>query len=342
MTTLYVTHPRYIEHTLPGHPEHAGRIEAVWEGLETTGLAARMTQQPATEVTDELLRSVHQPAHLDLLARTSGQRMYLDSDTYLGPTSYEIARLSAGGAVDVVRAVMSSGAANGLAVTRPPGHHAEPGRAMGFCLLSNIAIAARYAQQAHGLERILIVDYDVHHGNGTEAVFYDDNTVFFISLHQSGIFPGTGAVGHTGSGVGKGYTLNVPLVGGNGDSNYAALFEQVVWKAAQQFQPQLILVSAGHDAHWRDPLASMRLTLKGYAHLAAECILMAKELCDGKIVFVMEGGYDLDVLGDGWCNIARLLLGDREMVDPIGEPPGNPAEPNIAPLIEHLQQLHGL
>lgn len=342
MTTLYVTHPRYTEHHLAGHPEHAGRVQAVWQRLEQSGLAARLQHQEATSAADALLLAVHSPTYLDLLARTHGQNMHLDLDTYVGPTSYEIARLSAGGMVDAVGAVLSGTADNAMAITRPPGHHAVPERAMGFCLLSNVAIAARYAQQAFKLERILIVDYDVHHGNGTEAVFLEDHSVYFISMHQAGIYPGTGGIGSIGSGAGKGFTLNIPLIAGNGDGNYAAVFEQIVWTAAERFQPQLILVSAGHDAHWADPLAGMRLTLKGYAHLARECMLMAQEFCDGRIVFAMEGGYDLDALGWGWCNIAHALLGDPDVHDPLGAPPGNAAEPNIAPLIDHVQKLHRL
>lgn len=342
MTTVYVTHPRCTEHDLSGHPEHAGRMRAVWQRLDETGLAARLKQQQATLISDDMILAVHTPAYLNLLARTSGQTMHLDLDTYVGPTSYEIARLSAGGVVDAVCAVMSGEAHNGFAITRPPGHHALPDRAMGFCLLSNVAIAVRQAQKAFGVQRILIVDYDVHHGNGTEAAFYEDDAVFFISTHQAGIYPGTGGIGSIGSGAGRGSTLNIPLIAGNSDANFAAIFEQIVWPAAQRFQPELILVSAGHDAHWADPLAGMRLSLKGYAHLARECVLMAKELCGGRIVFVMEGGYDLDVLGWGWCNIAHALLGDPDTHDPVGAPPGSAAEPNIALLIDHLQKMHNL
>lgn len=342
MTTCYVTHPRYTEHNLPGHPEHAGRIEAVWQHLETTGLAARLMQRTATEVSLDVLRTVHKQAYLDQLARTSGQAQHLDLDTYVGPTSYEVARLSAGGVVDAVHAVLSGTADNALAITRPPGHHAVPGRAMGFCLLSNIAAAARYAQQAHELTRIMIVDYDVHHGNGTQAVFFDDNTVFFLSVHQSMIFPMSGDVAEIGAGPGEGCTLNIPLVAGSSDSNYAALFEQIVWPAAERFRPDLLLVSVGHDAHWADPLANMRLSLKGYAHLARECLSMARQLCGGRIVFVMEGGYDLEVLGAGWANIARILLGDTAVDDPLGQPPAGRTEPNIQPLIDYIQTLHGL
>ncbi len=342
MATLYVTHPRYTEHDLPGHPEHAGRIEAVWKRLDADGLTARMRKVEASMIDRALLETVHTPAYLDLLERTSGQdRLFrLDADTYICPTSYEVARLSAGGTVDAVTAVITGTANNAIAIVRPPGHHAMPDRGMGFCLLSNIAIATRYAEQVHGLRRILIVDYDVHHGNGTEAALYDDGGSLFISTHQWPLYPGTGTLSDIGEGAGRGLNVNIPMPGGQGDGNYAAVFEQIIWPLAQRYAPELILVSVGHDAHWRDPLASMRLSLKGYAHLARELTLMAQQLCEGKIVFLMEGGYDLDALSYGWSNIARVLLGDDRIQDPLG--PSGDAEPNIERLIERVQQIHGL
>jgi acetoin utilization deacetylase AcuC-like enzyme len=344
MTTIYVTHPRYPEHDMPGHVERADRVRAVWTRLGEAGLTARMRKVEATPADLEILRAVHTPAYLELLHQTAAydRLVRLDADTYVTPTSYEIALLAAGGVVDAVRAVLAGDADNGLAVVRPPGHHAMPDRAMGFCLIGNIAAAARYAQQVHHIERILIVDYDVHHGNGTEAMFYHDPSVLFTSIHEWPLYPGTGVVTDVGSGLGKGYTINVPVSAGSGDANYAAIFEQVIWPAALRFKPELILVSVGHDAHWLDPLANIRLTLKGYAHLAREVLLMAKQLCGGKIVFVMEGGYELDVLSYGMVNVAHALLGDEETVDPIGQPPGGAHGPDIVRLIERVQWIHGL
>ncbi len=342
MTTIYVTHPRYTEHDYPGHPEYADRIRAVWKRLDESGLSARMRAVEAGAASVDLVRAVHTPDYIDLLERVSamGRTVHLDADTYAGPDAFEIARLSAGGAVDAVDAVLSGNADNGLAAIRPPGHHAMPDHGMGFCLIGNIAIAARYAQQ-HGVERVLIVDYDVHHGNGTEAMFYDDPSVLFISTHQYPLYPGTGAATDIGAGGGEGYTINIPLPPGSGDANYATVFEQIVWRAAERFAPQLILVSAGFDAHWRDPLAGMRLTLDGYAHLTREVLRMAEQLCGGKVVFVLEGGYDLDALAYGVSNVARLLLGD-EAVDPLGAPPNQRPEPDIAPLLALLKRLHKL
>lgn len=344
MTTLYVTHSRYPEHEMPGHPERPDRIRSVWKRLDEAGLSARMRRAEATEATVEQILAVHTQGYVNILERTAmlDRLARLDADTYVQPTSYEIARLSAGGVVDAVRAVCAGEVDNALAAVRPPGHHAMPDRGMGFCLIGNIAVAARYAQKTHGIQKVLIVDYDVHHGNGTEAMFYDDPSVLFISTHEWPLYPGTGALTDTGSGAGKGATINIPLPAGQGDRNYAAVFEQIVWPAARRFQPELILVSVGHDAHWVDPLASMRLSLTGYAHLAREMIRMAGELCGGKVVFVMEGGYDLDALSYGMANIARALLGDTDTDDPLGPPGDGRREPDIAPFIARVQAIHGL
>lgn len=343
MTTVYVTHPRYDEHDQNGHPEHAGRIHAVWGLLEKSGLASRLETRTATSAPVDLIRTVHTDGYIQQLEETAGNEFItrLDADTYLVPTSYEIARLSAGGVVDAVEAVLSGQAANSLAVVRPPGHHAMPDRAMGFCLIGNIAVAARYAQQAHGLQRVLIVDYDVHHGNGTEAMFYEDPSVYFISTHQWPLYPGTGALTDTGRGAGVGTTLNLPLPAHTGDTGYNAVFEQVIEPAIRRFQPELILVSVGHDAHWRDPLAHMRLSLNGYAQLAERMKRMADELCGGKVVFVMEGGYDLEVLAHGMTNIARVLVGEP-VEDPIGAGPTMPPEPDLSAIIAKARSIHNL
>lgn len=344
MTTLYATHPRYVEHDIPDHPERPERVIAAWEQIETSGLAARMTRLNVQPVTDEQILLVHTPEHMDNLNRISrlsdGQMAMFDGDTLALRVTPDVARLSAGGVVQMVDTIVRGDAHNGLAVVRPPGHHALPGRGMGFCILGNIAIAARSAQKQHGVERVLIVDYDVHHGNGTQDMFYDDPSVLFISTHQAPYYPGTGRMDETGAGHGTGYTLNIPLPRGQGDNNYAAVFEQIVWPAARRYQPQMILVSAGFDAHWVDPLAGMQLTLHGYDHLTRTLIQMANELCGGKIAFVMEGGYDLDAIGHGMANIARALLGDTEIRDPLGG--GGKTEPDISGLITQIRTLHHL
>lgn len=344
MTTLYVTHPRYPEHDDPTHPEHAGRIRAVWKAIEDGGLLPRMTAVEPDMIDEESILAVHTPAHVALLNRLPEltRTSRLDADTYAGPTSYEIARLSAGGVVRAVDAVLRGDADNALAAVRPPGHHAMPDYAMGFCLLGNVAIAARYAQrQFDNVARIAIVDFDVHHGNGTEAMFYDDASVLFISTHQYPLYPGTGALTDTGANRGEGCTINLPMPPHCGDTNYAAVFDKVILPAVERFAPDLLIVSAGFDAHWADPLALMNLSLTGFAALSQRMIDLAGRVCGGRIVFAMEGGYNLDALAGGMSNVARLLIGEAA-VDTMGLPPHAHQEPTIVGLIERARTLHRL
>jgi acetoin utilization deacetylase AcuC-like enzyme len=345
MTTAYITHQRYLEHRIVGynHVENPNRLLSVWAAMDEGKLTGRMMPLEPLMAEKAHLLAVHTP---DLIARyeqleAENRAAMIDPDTYALPTSYGIARLSAGGVIRAVQAVVTGEADNALAAVRPPGHHATPDRAMGFCLLSNVAIGAQYALDHLNLTRVLIVDYDVHHGNGTQDVFYNDDRVFFLSLHQYPFYPSTGKITETGAGKGKGYTLNVPLSAGHGDKSYAQAFEQIVWKAARRYRPELIIVSAGFDAHWRDPLGMMRLSLTGYAHITRELIRMAQELCDGKIVFVMEGGYDLEALGNGVRNIAHALLGEDEVSDPLGDA-GGKGEPDAQPVFDEIARLHGL
>ncbi|MBI1278540.1 MAG: histone deacetylase [Anaerolineaceae bacterium] len=346
MTTAYITHARYSEHHLAGHPEHAGRIRAVWAELDKTGLSTRMQQLEARPASDEQILSVHTAKYLQVLHWIEQNPPargvhHLDPDTYAGPTAFEIAKLSAGGVIQAVDEVLSGRANNALAAVRPPGHHAMPEHAMGFCLLGNVPIATRYAQKQFGVECVMIVDYDVHHGNGTEAMLYDDPTTLFISSHQYPFYPGTGALTDTGTGKGTGYTINIPLAAGHGDGSYAAFYEQIIWPAAERFKPELIIVSAGFDAHWLDPIAGMRLSLTGYAHLSRELIKMADQYCGGKIVFAMEGGYNLDALSQGMVNIGHALLSEDTVSDPLG-PPKDSREPDMKPLISALREIHRL
>jgi acetoin utilization deacetylase AcuC-like enzyme len=276
---------------------------------------------------------------MNMISRQDEMMMF-DQDTYALPQSPQIARLSAGAVIAAVDAVMIGSADNALAAVRPPGHHATPTRAMGFCILSNIAIGARHAQAIYGAKKVMIVDYDVHHGNGTQDVFYEDGSVLFVSTHQYPYYPGTGAITDIGHGEGDGTTLNIPLRAGHGDKSYKALYERVLKPAAKRFQPDLIMVSAGFDAHHVDPIAMMRLTHPGYADLTRELKQLANELCDGKIVFVMEGGYDVLALAHGMRNIARVLLNEDEISDYYGAADGR--DPDIEPLIDQLIELHDL
>ncbi len=343
MTTAYLTDKRFTLHDFARHPEHAGRVKAVWQQLDESGFADQMLRIAPSPASDEQILAVHAAEHLErLVAVSQGDRMArLDPDTYALPVSPEVARLSAGAVIGAVEAVIARRADNALAIVRPPGHHATAERAMGFCLLNNIAIAARHAQARPGIEKVAIVDYDVHHGNGTNDIFYADPSILFISAHQYPFYPGTGALDETGAGAGHGATINIPLRAGQGDVSYRRLFAEVVHPAIARFDPDLMLISAGFDAHWGDPLAGMRLTLTGYDHLARECISLADQLCGGKIVFVMEGGYDLPALAHGWRNIAGALLGVDELSDPYGAP-RSPDSSDIEPLIDRLRRIHRL
>ncbi len=341
MTTAYITDSRVQVHTLEGHIENAERLAAVQARIAADSAAAQLLALTPEPADDALILSVHTREYLELLKWTEGQNgVQLGADTYALPESLGAARLSCGAVLRAVDALCSGEADNALVATRPPGHHAIPEMAMGFCLLANVAIAARHAQRAYGLERILIVDYDVHHGNGTQDIFYQDGSVYFCSTHQSPWYPGTGALHETGTGPGAGTTLNLPLPAGVGDAGFKRLYSEVVWAAARRFRPQLMIVSAGFDAHWRDPLGGLQLTLSGYADLTRELIAMAAELCEGKIIFAQEGGYDIEALSCGMLNVAYALLGLPTVCDPIGAAPR--PEPSVENIIKAAKALHNL
>src|SRR5258708_680116 len=341
MTTAYITDTRFDAHTLAGHAEFAGRLTAVQELLKQRGLPQQMLELTPSPATDTQLRAVHTTDYLDLLAWTETQKgMQVGPDTYVLPASFGVAKLSSGAAICGVDAVLDRKADNALVEAGRPGHHATPQMGMGFCLLSNVAIAARHAQMAHGLKRILIVDYDVHHGNGTQDVFYDDPSIMFISTHQFPWYPGTGKLNDIGTGKGEGATVNVPLPAGAGDQGFTDVYMQIVWPAARRFQPELILVSAGFDAHWADPLGQLNLSLKGIDYLSRELLAMASALCDGKILFVLEGGYNLTSLSHGALNVAYAALGDSQLVDPLG--PAKGKETDISDLVSQVKRLHRL
>ncbi len=342
MVTGLVTDSGFDTHTMQGHPEFAGRLQAVRQELASDGLVDLVVQLEAVAASEEAIRRIHTQRYLERLQQTtrlSGTVM-MGVDTYVTPQSYAVAQLAAGGVCQAVGAVLDGTVDNALALIRPPGHHATPSAGMGFCLINNVAVAARYAQYEHGIERVLIVDYDVHHGNGTQEAFYADPSVLYVSTHQFPLYPGTGLLHETGQAEGEGYTLNIPLPSGVGDEGYTQVFEEIVLPAAHRFEPELVLVSAGLDAHWADPLAQMRLTLTGYDALTRKLVLFADEGCSGHIVFVMEGGYDLQVLGHGWANITRALLHDSAVDDPIGGT--HRGETSIDSLIHRIQQIHNL
>lgn len=353
MTTAYITDTRFAAHTLPGHVEFAGRLTAIHDVMQQYQLPSQMLQVTPTEATRNQILAIHTEEYLDrVLAWTATQDgVMLGPDTYALRQSFSVAKLSAGAAICGVESVLSGQADNALVCARPPGHHATPDMAMGFCLLSNVAIAVRHAQNAHGLKKVMIIDYDVHHGNGTQDAFYTDSDVMFLSTHQSRysdgrpFYPGTGGMNEIGHGKGLGTTVNIPLPPGVGDTGYAQIYERIVWPTVRRFKPELILVSAGFDAHWADLLGGSdqdgeKLSLQGYDHLTRNLIAMANEVCGGKIVFILEGGYNLTALSHGVLNVAYALLGQTHMVDPLGSATG--AETDINAQIEQIIKIHKL
>lgn len=298
MPLVLVSSPRFVDHVTPaGHPERPERAEAL------EAVAARFRAQGGTvfeprSATEEDLTRVHTREHIaDIVARR-GRASMIDEDTFTSPDSDEIARLAAGAVLTAVDQVLDGPAGSrALALVRPPGHHAEAAKAMGFCLYNNIAVGAAYAR-ARGLSRVAVVDYDVHHGNGTQAMFYDDPSVLFVSSHQYPFWPGTGSSDETGQGAGEGFTLNVPLTIGDQDDVVERHYAEVVLPRLREFKPELLMISAGFDAHEMDPLGQLRMTTEGFARLTAALLGVADEVCDGRVVLVTEGGYDLQALSD--------------------------------------------
>ncbi len=306
-----VTHPDYLTHqTGVSHPETPERLQAVTDHLKRSGLIDDLILIEPRRADVKWIETIHAPAYIKRVEEycKSGRAIIDSMDTGISPHSYEVSLLAAGGAMSAADAIMEGRITHAFAAVRPPGHHALKEVAMGFCLFNNVAIAARYLQGRHGLKRILIVDWDVHHGNGTQDAFYDDPTVFFFSIHQFPFYPGTGSKGETGLGAGAGCTLNAPMPAGGGDDDYLKVFEEVLAPRVAQFKPEFILVSAGFDAHRDDPLAGMNLTEQGYARLTDLVRAWAGDLCGGRILSLLEGGYDLKALAlSVESHIGRLL-----------------------------------
>jgi len=297
--TGLVYHPAYLEHDMgSGHPESPHRLRAIMQRLEQSGTAARLIKIAPRKAEDVWITQVHIPSYVSSLnehAPTSG-RVSLDPDTSMSPGSLTAAYLAAGGALAGVDAIMNKEVDHVFCAVRPPGHHAEAGRAMGFCLFNNVAIAARYVQKKYGLTRVLIVDWDVHHGNGTQHSFENDPSILFFSTHQYPLYPGTGRATERGTGTGEGFTINVPMESGEGDDEYHAIFLKSLVPAADDFKPEFVIISAGFDAHKDDPLASMGLTESGYADLTDIVARIAKRHANGRILSSLEGGYNLQAL----------------------------------------------
>ena len=334
-----VEDPRYQEHAGPsGHPDCPERLAAVGQALD--GVREGLVALPSRPADDGELLRVHTAGHLEALREATGAApLQLDPDTYLSPRSLEVARLAAGGCIDLSRAVLRGQVDAGLAAVRPPGHHAEGSRAMGFCLFNNVAVAARTLQREEQVDRILVLDWDVHHGNGSQHSFESDPGVLYLSTHQFPHYPGTGAAGEAGVGRGEGATVNVPMPAGCGDAEYLGVFQRVVVPVVESFRPELILVSAGFDAHADDPLAGMGVSGRGFLEMARIVRALADDVCQGRLVFVLEGGYAPTGLREGIQAVLAASLAEQTppLAKAVDASPGTP----LAQVLDRVHAVHG-
>jgi len=333
-----VEDPRYREHLGPGgHPERPERLAAVGRAIAERASALRPV--PSRPASDEELLRVHSPAllrRIELATRHAPEQ--LDPDTYVSAQSFEVARLAAGAAVELARAVARGDLRAGFAAVRPPGHHAERDQAMGFCLFNNVAVAGEALRREEGVERLLILDWDVHHGNGTQRIFEEERDVLYFSTHQFPCYPGSGAVQEAGQGAGTGSTVNVPLQPGAGDRELVCALRRILVPVARRFRPQLILVSAGFDAHRDDPLASLEVTGEGFAEASRIVRALADDLCGGRVAVVLEGGYSPSGLYEGVSALLDALLAeDGPDLAPCPEAPAGSA---LAQVVERLRSVH--
>jgi len=321
-----------------GHPESAERMGAVARAISSPDLASKLEIVSPKPAEKEHILLVHWERLYDEVVATRGkERTYLDSDTVASPATADVAHLAVGAVLTGIDRVMPGGEhklENVFAFPRPPGHHAKPDKAMGFCFFNNVAVGAMYALKRYQLRRILVIDFDVHHGNGTQKAFYTSPEVLYLSTHQSPHYPGTGNINETGKDEGEGYTLNVPMPAGMGDREYLRVFRDVLVPVGLEYKPELILVSAGFDAHREDPLGGMELSSAGYVAITAEILGLAREACGGKAVFVLEGGYNLLALQGSIASVLGIMSGGS--AEPAGDP-GAAAED----LVKELRAVHG-
>jgi acetoin utilization deacetylase AcuC-like enzyme len=340
--TGFVYDPIFLEHDMGSHPENGSRMTATMALLEECGLLAKLPRIPTRAASPQELALVHDARYVEAVRRAGEQGGgWVDPDTLITTRSYDVAAHVVGGTLNAVDAVLRRDVAAAYCLVRPPGHHATPVQAMGFCLFNHVAVAAAHARAAHGLERVAIVDFDVHHGNGTQDAFWDDGGVLYVSTHEYPFYPGTGAADETGAGEGAGRTINIPMPHGSGDAEHLRAFEELVAPSLYRYRPQLILVSAGFDAHYADEIAMQQLSVDGYGALTAIVKRAADELCGGRIVMAQEGGYHLVALP--WCvrRSIELLRGDDPAADSLG--PIETREPaGFDEMIARVKAIHGL
>jgi acetoin utilization deacetylase AcuC-like enzyme len=334
---------RYLLHDMGYHPESPDRLRVIYQTLHEKEMEGLFAEIPPRAATREEIETVHTPSYVDQVAETAGKpHVRLDPDTSTCPASYEAAIWAVGGLLEAIDVVVEGKMDAAFAFVRPPGHHAEKSRAMGFCLFNNVAVGARHAQKRHGLDRILIVDWDLHHGNGTQNAFYEEKEILYFSTHQYPFYPGTGGANEVGQTQGEGYTVNIPLSAGCGDSEYANIFNHILKPIALAYQPQLILVSAGFDIHYKDPLGSMRVTAAGFARLMNILKDIARSTCPGRITVTLEGGYDLTALSE---SVKAVLLEMKEDNGWVAQDKRRNQEETdyetIERAIERIQQIQG-
>jgi acetoin utilization deacetylase AcuC-like enzyme len=303
----------FVEHD-PGfdHLESSDRLTTLFSAFDSLSVKQKFVEPPFTRVSRETLLLNHSASLLDKVAATADKMFsVLDADTFTSKKSYEAACLAVGALTTGVDLLFQKKIDNGFALVRPPGHHAERGKSKGFCLFNNIAVAAHHAIERLGVQKVLIIDWDVHHGNGTQDSFYDTDKVLFVSIHQSPLYPGTGNFDEVGVGRGEGYTINIPLPGGQGDREYANIFNTLILPLAYQYKPELILISAGFDGDREDGVSSMLLTYQGFAYMARVLVKLAEDLCGGKILASLEGGYNLSGLREDVFAVMSELVGEK-------------------------------
>jgi acetoin utilization deacetylase AcuC-like enzyme len=309
--TALLADPVYKRHNPgPGHPERPERFDAVIQMLEQAGLVRQMPHVTPRPATEEELARCHTPAYIRSVRQEieRGASVLSTGDTDVGPESLRVALEAAGGVLEAVDAVLAGKARNAFCVVRPPGHHATPSRGMGFCIFNNVAVAARHAREKHGIERVLVADWDVHHGNGTQDIFYQDPSVFFFSTHQSPWYPGTGRAEETGEAAGQGFTMNCPFPAGSGRKEIVGAFQDKLVPAMKNFKPELVLVSAGFDSRAGDPLGRFTLSDQDYSDLTALLLEIAREHAGGRLISVLEGGYNLAGLASAAASHAKALM----------------------------------
>jgi len=335
--------PIYLEHDTGDHVENSRRLVEAMSHLKETGIRERLISLPVRPASLEELKMVHAPEYISYVKNKAEKGGgWLDPDTVMSPKSYEAALCAAGGVLAAVEAVMKKEVDNAFALVRPPGHHATHDRAMGFCIFNNVAIAARFALSKFNLKRVLIADFDVHHGNGTQDAFYADHEVLYFSTHQFPHYPGTGWMDETGTGAGEGTTVNFPMTAGWGDEEYLRAFNEVLVPVARRFRPQIILVSAGFDAHWADQLAMMKVSITGFVQLTRILKELAAELCQGRLVFALEGGYNLRVVAASIKATFDVLLGNSGIDDPLGKASLARTPEGFDEHIEAIKRIHRL